>query len=322
MAKPKVAFYWCSSCGGCEEAVVDLNEGVLKVLDAVDIVFWPVAIDTKYHDVEKFADGELTVSFINGAIRMDEQEEIAKLLRRKSQIVIAFGACAQLGGIPGLANFYDRDSILRRAYLEVPTMANPDKIIPQETTKENGRTLTIPRFWERVKMLSDVIDVDYFLPGCPPMPETINDALAALLGGKMPPKGSVLSPSRNLCRECPRRDKKPEVLSIDRIRRIHEVEVGPDECFLAKGVICVGPATRAGCGERCMKANMPCRGCYGPCDDVSDQGAAFIASLASMLDTKDEKKAAEIFSTFDDMAGTVYRFSLPSSLVQKGDLLK
>jgi F420-non-reducing hydrogenase small subunit len=319
--KPKVAFYWCSSCGGCEEAIIDLNEDILKVVEAVDIVFWPVAMDTKYADVERLADGELAVAFINGAVRMDEQEEIAKLLRRKAQVVIAVGSCAHMGGIPGLANFFDRESILRRAYQEVPSLADAQPVTPSETTRTEHGTLTLPRFWERVKRLGDVIDVDYFLPGCPPMPDTIRDALAALLSGKLPPKGSVLSPSKNLCHGCPRLPNKPETLAIDRIRRIHEVEVGPDECFLAKGVICIGPATRSGCGERCLHANMPCRGCYGPSDDKSDQGGALLSSLASMIDMKDADKIDSLFKSFADIPGTVYRFSLPASLVQKGNLL-
>lgn len=321
MTKPKVAFYWCASCGGCEEAVIDLNEDLLKVADALNIVFWPVAMDTKYKDVERFADGELAVSFINGAIRLDEQEEISQLLRKKSKVIVAFGSCSHLGGIPGLANFSDRESLLRRVYEEVPTVDNPEKTRPQKEVRVEGGTLTLPGFWERVKKLDDVVDVDYYLPGCPPMPDTIRDAVTAILEGKLPPKGAVLSPSHNLCKDCPRREKKPETLTIDRVRRIHEVTVEPDECFLAKGVICLGPATRAGCGECCIKANMPCRGCYGPCDDTADQGAAFLSSLASMIASADEEELKKLFSTFDDIPGTVYRFSLPASLVQKGDML-
>src|SRR3990172_8251385 len=98
-AKPKVAFYWCASCGGCEEAMVDLAEDILGVVEAVDIVLWPVAMDFKKKDVEAMPDKSIAVTFINGAVRLSEQEEMAKLLRRKSQVVIAFGACAQLGGI-------------------------------------------------------------------------------------------------------------------------------------------------------------------------------------------------------------------------------
>ena len=117
MAKPKVAFYWCASCGGCEETVVDLNEDILKVADAVDIVLWPVALDFKRKDVEAMADGEIAVSFINGAVRLEEQEEMVKLLRQKSQLVIPFGACAHLGGIPGLGNFWNRETIFEEPFL-------------------------------------------------------------------------------------------------------------------------------------------------------------------------------------------------------------
>jgi F420-non-reducing hydrogenase small subunit len=81
VAKPKVAFYWCASCGGCEEAVVDLAEEVLKVVEAVEIVLWPVALDFKRADIEAMPESAITVSFINGAIRTSEQEVMAKLLR-------------------------------------------------------------------------------------------------------------------------------------------------------------------------------------------------------------------------------------------------
>ena len=101
MSKLKVAFYWCASCGGCEEAVVDLSENILKVVEAVDIVFWPCAMDFKREDVEKMGDGEINVCFLNGAIRSSEQAEMAELMRRKSQLLIAFGSCSHSGGGQG-----------------------------------------------------------------------------------------------------------------------------------------------------------------------------------------------------------------------------
>ncbi len=76
MDKPKVALYWCASCGGCEEAVVDLAEDLLKVVEAVDIVFWPVALDFKKSDVESLPDGDIAVSFINGGSASDNLELI------------------------------------------------------------------------------------------------------------------------------------------------------------------------------------------------------------------------------------------------------
>ena len=165
MAKPKVAFYWCASCGGCEEAVVDLKEDILKVADAVDIVLWPVALDFKKKDVEALGDGEIAVSFINGAVRTEEQEEMVKLLRTKSGLVVAFGSCAHIGGIPGLGNFWTRDTIFQRVYKEVPSVENPEGTIPEEKTTVDVGELTLPEFYDTVKTLDQTIPVDYYLPG-------------------------------------------------------------------------------------------------------------------------------------------------------------
>jgi len=316
-AKPKVAFYWCSSCGGCEESIVDLAEDILKVVAAVDIVFWPVALDFKKKDVEAMPDKSIAVSFINGGIRMSEQEEMAHLLRRKSQLVVAHGACAHLGGIPGLANFWNKDTIFRKVYQTTVSTDNPGKILPQEKSVVDGYELTLPRFWDTVHPLNDVIDVDYFLPGCAPHRDLIINAVTAILEGKLPPKGSVLAPNKSCCDDCDRNDTKPEKLAIKEIKRPHEVLLDPEKCFLAQGVICMGPATRSGCGERCIEGNMPCRGCMGPTDQVYDQGAKFLSAFASILDTNDEKEIERIVSTIVDPAGTFYRFSLPSSILKR-----
>jgi len=320
MAKPKVAFYWCASCGGCEEAVVDLNENILKVADAVDIVLWPVALDFKKKDVEAMKDGEIAVSFINGAVRLEEQEEMVKLLRQKSGLVVAFGACAHLGGIPGLANFWNRETIFNRQFKEVPTMDNPDGVTPQLKTKVKAGELTLPEFYDTVKTMSQTIPVDYFLPGCPPPPDLILNAVTAILEGKLPEKGSVLAPKKALCDTCPVKDSKPEKLSIKEIKRPWQLKMDPKLCFLAQGVICVGPATRSGCGETCIRANQPCRGCFGPVDGVIDQGAKALSMIASLLgiedeDTLTEEQVSKLIDGIADPAGTFYRFSLASSLL-------
>ena len=131
MPKPKVAFYWCASCGGCEETVVDLAEDILGVLEKVDIVLWPVAMDFKCKDVEAMPDKSIVATLLNGAIRSTEQEEMAHLLRRKSQFMIAYGACACSGGIPGLANQFPREQILKFNYEECPTVVNEQKTRPE-----------------------------------------------------------------------------------------------------------------------------------------------------------------------------------------------
>ena len=144
MAKPKVAFYWCASCGGCEETIVDLAEDILKVVEAVDIVLWPVAMDYKLKDVEAWEPGEVAVAFINGAIRLSEQEKWVKLLRQKCSLVVAFGSCAHMGGIPGLANCTSRSEILANKYHRSPTIDNPDGIVPQEQTGSTVMNSTAP----------------------------------------------------------------------------------------------------------------------------------------------------------------------------------
>jgi len=315
--KPKVAFYWCASCGGCEEAVIDLAEDILKVVEAVDIVFWPVAMDFKKKDVEAMDDGSIAVSFINGAVRLSEQEEMVKLLRKKSGLIVAFGSCSHLGGIPGLGNFWNKETIFNRAYHTTPSTDNPDRTVPLEKTEVDGKELTLPSFYDTVLTLDQVIDVDYYLPGCAPPKDLIMGAIQAILEGKLPPKGAVLSPNKSLCDDCDRNESKPEKLAIKEIKRPWEVELDPEECFLAQGIICMGPATRTGCGQRCIEANMPCRGCFGPTDQVYDQGAKFLSALASILDTNDEKEIEKLVDTIVDPAGTFYRFSLPSSILRR-----
>ncbi len=317
MAKPKVAICWLGGCGGCDEAVVDINELLLSVAGAVDIILWPVALDFKYHSVEGMNDGEIALSIINGNVRNSEQEEVAKLLREKSQLVLAFGACACFGGTPGLANLTTKEDIFNWVYRDSPTVVNPNGNYPQTITCVNGNELTLPTFYDHVHALNDIIDVDYYLPGCPPPPHLVLAALSAVLENKLPPKGSTLAPQRALCDSCKRNKSKPERLAIRDIKRIHEVEATPDSCFLAQGIICLGPATRDGCGESCLNINIPCRGCFGPVEGVADSGAKFISALASILDVQSDEDIARIADQIIDPVGYLYRFSLPSSTLRK-----
>lgn len=316
MSKPKVALYWCSSCGGCEESVVDLAEDILFVAGAVDIIFWPVALDTKYKDLEALADGEITVSLINGAIRSSEQEQLAGLLRKKSQLIVAHGSCAHLGGVVGLANFFNKEELLTRAFKEVPSVNNPGGVLPELTHTEDHHELKLPQFYNSVKSLDQVIDVDYYIPGCPPPPELIKNALVAILDNKLPPKGTVLAEKKALCDSCSRRDSKPEKIAIDKFKRLYETEWDAQKCFLEEGIVCLGLATRGGCGERCIKGNMPCRGCFGPLEKGMDQGAKALTALAALIATNNEEELKKIIDTIPDLGGLLYRYSLPASLLK------
>ena len=315
--KPKIAFYWCASCGGCEESVVDLAEAILDVVAAVDIVFWPVAMDFKVHDVEAMPDGSIAATMINGAIRTSEQEEMARLLRRKSKCIIAYGACAQLGGIPALANQFSREQVLKYCYDDAPTVVNPEHTRPQTRFEEDGRVVELPEFRNVVRTLDQVVDVDYYIPGCAPTPKLLAAAVQALLAGTLPPKGSVLSPDIALCDECPRKASKPSEVSFTGFKRPHQVMMDPDLCFLAQGVVCMGPATRGGCEAPCIQGNMPCTGCFGPSSRVRDQGAKIMSSLCANITAEDEKGIERTLATIPDPVGTFYRYGLAKSLLRR-----
>jgi len=316
MSKPKIAFYWCASCGGCEEAVVDLDEMILDVVAAVDIVFWPCAMDFKVADVEAMPDQSIAVAFVNGAVRNSEQEHVVKLLRRKSVLVVAFGMCAWQGGIPALANLKNKAGILERAYLESPTTVNPEQTLPQAHCDAEGHALTMPSLYESVRKLDDMIPVDYYLPGCPPTPKLIHGAVSAILENQLPAKGAVLAPNRGLCHACGRNATKPDRISVAEFKRVHQVAADPEICFLAQGILCMGPATREGCGELCIKGNMPCTGCFGPIGD-SEQGARMLAAVAGLSEAKTDEEVARLTQSVADPAGTFYRYTLSASLLAK-----
>lgn len=316
-AKPKIGFYWCASCGGCEEAVVDLAEDILGVVEAVDIVFWPCAMDFKRADVEKLPDKGIVATLLNGAIRSSEQEEMARLLRRKSQFLVAYGACAHLGGIPGLANQFSREELLRFVYQEAPSVANDRKTRPQLNCEDQGHKLHLPELRNVVRALDQVVEVDFYVPGCPPTPKITKAAVATLLSGNLPPRGSVLAPDIALCEQCPRKDTKPEDLSFVHFKRPHEIQADPEECFLAQGILCMGPATRGGCEAACTCGGMPCTGCFGPTSRVRDQGAKMLSSICANVAAKQDAEIAAVLNGIPDPVGTFYRYALPHSLLRR-----
>jgi len=296
--KPRVAFYWCASCGGCEEAILDLHERILDVVGQLDIVFWPVALDFKRRDLEEVPDQSLAAAFVNGAVRSTEQEEMAHLMRRKAVLLFAFGSCAHMGGVPGLANLFTRASLLAAAY--------------PETVPADG----LPALFETVKTLNQVVPVDYYVPGCPPTPGIILPAIEALLSGKLPERGSVVAPDRALCEECPRKETRPVQLAIAEFKRPHQVMIDEAKCLLAQGLTCLGPATRSGCEALCVRGNMPCTGCFGPTSRVRDFGGKALSALASIAAGNEDPAITRALEHIPDPAGTLYRYSLPSCLLQ------
>jgi F420-non-reducing hydrogenase small subunit len=317
MADPKlqIALYWGAGCGGCDVAVLDTNEFILDIAAAADIRLWPIATDHKYQDVEDMKDGELDVSFFNGAVRNSENEHLAKLLRQKSKVLVAFGSCAHLGGIPGLANLTTKEEIFAKAYLQNPSLEPGNQTLPHPETTVQAGPLHLPAFYRRVYKLSDVVEVDYYLPGCPPAPNQVKDVVLAIVGGKLPPPGSVVGASdRAVCDDCQREKKEKK---IKRFYRPWELIQDPTQCLMDQGILCAGPATRSGCGVRCPNTGLGCRGCYGPLPNVTDHGAKLLSAVASIIDSKDPKEIEQILDGIPDFMAIAYRFGLPASLLQR-----
>jgi F420-non-reducing hydrogenase small subunit len=293
-----------------------MAEYLMEFAATAEVVFWPIALDFKYADIEAIEDGEIAASLINGAIVTDEQVRMARILRKKSLLMIAHGSCAHMGGVYGLANFFTREEVLDRVYRRVPTVRNPWGVIPGISRTEAGEDPPLCPISDRVRSLRQIVEVDYFIPGCPPTPELVAELLKGVMDDSLPPKGSVLGDKMALCHTCPRRDSRSETVRLERFKRLHETLWDPERCFLDQGVICLGPATRGGCGARCINGNMPCRGCFGPTDNVTDQGAKCLDLLASLIGAVDEEGVSTAVDSVPDPGGLFYRFGLASSLLK------
>jgi F420-non-reducing hydrogenase small subunit len=315
--KLKMAVYWGAACGGCCVSVLDVHEQLFDVVANADLVFWPIALDTKYDDVANMPDQYIDLTLYNGAIRNSENKHIAELLRKKSKILVAYGSCAHLGGIPGLANFSTRSELLERVYVETESTDNATKRFPEPAVQVDEGELELPEFFEEVKTLADVVAVDYFIPGCPPQTERLVEVFTAIVSGaELPPKGSVIGAGiKAQCDECSR--IKHENKTIKKFYRPWEVEDDGETCFMEQGILCMGPATRTGCNFRCITGNAPCRGCYGPTPDMTDPGSKMMSAIASIIDAKKPDEIEAILGDFVDPAGYLYRYSLPKSYLRK-----
>lgn len=315
--KLKLAIYWGAACGGCCVSVLDVHESLFTVLEHADLSFWPIALDIKYKDVEAMPDNFLDLTLFNGAVRNSENEHLAQLLRKKTKILVAYGSCAHMGGIPGLANFSNKIELFERVYIDSESTKNLSRVFPEPLAQVKEGKLVLPQFYNDVRKLDDVVSVDYYLPGCPPQTERLVEVFMAIAtGATLPSAGSVIGVSnKTQCDECNR--KKTEKKLNKRFMLASEINDDKETCFLEQSVICMGPATRGGCNVRCIEGNAPCRGCYGPPEDISDPGAKMMSAIASMIDENDNDSIMEVIDGIADPAGTFYRFSLPSSIIRR-----
>ncbi len=322
MEKIKVAIVPGAACGGCDVALANLGEKLLEATELIDIVFWPTVADFKIEDLE--AVQSIDVGIFLGSIRLEDHVKKAKLLREKAKYVVAFGTCAIYGGLFGLGNLATREEILKKVYLDTPSTDNPEEKLPAQKVKIDGVDITPPALTEWNMPLNKVINVDLYVQGCPPIKDSINhfyEILASYASERKPiEKGLTIPGVKTLCDICPR--EKPEKIVIKSFKRVHEGKIDENLCFLAQGIICLGPITVAGCGAACISVNMPCRGCFGPPPDILDRAGKFISTIASLVKIDKEKELSDeelirIVQEIADPVGTFHRFTFSSGIIDK-----
>lgn len=321
-AKKTLAIFYGKTCSGCDVQLLDLGEKFAELLNYYNIVFWSVALDAKFEDVEKLE--HVDVVLIHGSVRTEEQLRRLKWAREHCDVLIAFGTCACYGGIIGLANLLFREQVLKKVYEETPTTVNPNKVVPSPITRLGDVELRLPALEEWVWPLSKFVHVDVMVPGCPPPHKSIESLARWLIDyaktGEKPTRTMIIAEERSLCDVCPRNPKTTRKFRIKTFKRVHEDRLDEEKCFLEQGIICLGPITRAGCDARCIEANMPCRGCMGPVPGVLDMAAKFITTIASLVELEREREYSDeelmrLVERIPDPAGMFARFTLPSGLI-------
>jgi len=280
----KILLLGLSGDSGCQIAAVGLHEKLLKLLSDNELVYAPTIMDAKE------IPSQIDVAILEGGLRTQHEVETVKKIRKNSEIVITLGSCACFGGVPGLANLREGDTLLERVYLEQQgTIPGPlpivDKLLPKQ----------VP--------ISSYIKVDYIIPGCPPEVNDIAGTLTTLLSGGIPELSQT-----DVCEKCPR----DRVGSYSKkLKRIYDEVADPKRCLLEQGFLCMGPATMGGCGAPCPAAGMPCDGCRGPTIKNSDQGLTMLDALTSLT--------GEINENFNlpQHIGILYRYTYPASNLAK-----
>jgi F420-non-reducing hydrogenase small subunit len=285
-----------SGCFGCIMSFLELSGDLLPIFDAIDFRRSPL------NDEKELA--AVDIGILEGAVSTDEDIHLARLYREKSKVLVALGTCPTYGGIGGLRNLGDAAAMTRQVYVD--GMSTVEGRVPM------GEDL--PSLLPKVVTLADVVPVDAFIPGCPPPRDLIRTTLLGLLG-----QGEIPARTKNLCIDCPR--TKEGILTpqrgflSERVNAVMELDrIDPDRCLIEQGVLCLGPVTVTGCGARCPKVNIPCRGCLGPTGRLHDQGAKMIDALATLL-------PAGALMFMEDVIGAGYRYSLPYSETVKKERL-
>jgi F420-non-reducing hydrogenase small subunit len=262
----KVNMISLTCCAGCVSSLWNAGEALLEILSGdFDIVYSPTFIDLK-----EIPNVDLTI--VEGGVRTKEDEEFIREVRAKSRILVALGLCATHGGVTSLGNMLSLKKLLEKKY----SLADSSKL---------------PELEDLMHPICDFVDVDYYIPGCPPMPLLIVHTLKSIVSGKKPVRHETV-----VCTECHR---KIVAAKLDHLYGIYEKEADHQLCLVSQGFICLGSLTREGCGAPCPRANFTCFGCRGPPDSLMYRSRDMYAFLVNVISKRtgipEEKVKEELY---------------------------
>jgi F420-non-reducing hydrogenase small subunit len=213
--------------------LLNAGDALLDILlGELEVIYSPTFMDLK--EVPK-----VDVAIVEGGVRTEEDEQVIREVRAKSDVLVALGLCATHGGITSLGNVSSVRQLIEKAYSLMDAKQLPEL-----------KDLMYP--------VDHFVDVDYYIWGCPPMPLFIVHTLKSILAGKKPERYQSV-----VCTEC---NRKIVAAKTKRLYGIYEKPANPDICLVSQGFICLGSLTRNGCGAPCPRAGFTCFGCRGPPD--------------------------------------------------------
>lgn len=167
MTKARVATVWLDGCSGCHMSFLDMDEKLLELAERLELVYSPLV------DRKEFPES-VDVTIVEGAVSSEEDLRKIRKIRARTKVLVALGDCAVTSNVPAMRNQAGRKAVLERAYLENAD-ANPR--VPDAE---------IPPLLPQARPVHEFVPVDAFVPGCPPAPALIVEAVTALLDGRRP----------------------------------------------------------------------------------------------------------------------------------------
>jgi NAD-reducing hydrogenase small subunit len=168
MSKVRVATVWLDGCSGCHMSFLDQDERLIELAGLVEVVHSPIV------DPKEFPEN-VDVAIVEGAVSSEEDLHKIQMIRERSKILISLGDCAVTSNVPAMRNPFKVADILRRAYGDTA-----------DHNAGTGPTEVVPPLLKRARPLHEVVQVDVFVPGCPPSADAIYYVLSELLAGRTP----------------------------------------------------------------------------------------------------------------------------------------